>query len=279
MKTRMVGRQSRGPQKGEQKYEEMGILAERHRHERNEPGLTQRLNNRSTTERREKTRGERILKETIQESFLKQKSLTCQIESISEWWKLLHTETQAWEVATLSRKRRPSVSHRGWNKNQDGSGILENNAEAWGEGSNAFKTLKENDFQHRIRHLSQLRNTIKTLQSIHSCKALKRLTSHRPFLKKIMLKDGLCENEDVNQEKGRCTAMRRSSIRDRRISRVRVREPWGDSCVPGWGSSLCGLESTGSLREGLCPQDDLQRTRCIGTSSEESWEVRIWGLN
>lgn len=152
MKTRMVGRQSRGPQKGEQKYEEMGILAERHRHERNEPGLTQRLNNRSTTERREKTRGERILKETIQESFLKQKSLTCQIESISEWWKLLHTETQAWEVTTLSRKRRPSVSHRGWNKNQDGSGILENNAEAWGEGSNAFKTLKENDFQHRIRH-------------------------------------------------------------------------------------------------------------------------------
>lgn len=42
------------------------------------------MNNRSTTERREKTRGEKILKETIQESFLKQKSLTCQIESISE---------------------------------------------------------------------------------------------------------------------------------------------------------------------------------------------------
>ena len=182
-----------------------------------------------------------------------------------------HQDSCLWNVTALRRKRRALDSCRGWNRNQNGSGTLESNLEAWGQGSNALKTLS-------TRNLT-LQSTEELNIPVFSVMwRIKKLTSHGPFLKKTMLKDGLCDNEEVNRGKGRRKSMRRSNI-GKRISRARVKAALEWQLCPRQREQPCVARSQLDPSGRDCVSKmSLQRTCCIWTSAGESWWGENWGV-
>lgn len=156
-----------------------------------------------------------------------------------------HRDSCLWNVTALRRKRRALASCRGRSGNQNGAGTLESNLEAWGQGSNALKTLSTRNLTHQSTE--ELNIPVFSVMW-----RIKKLTSHGPFLKKTMLKGGLCDNEEVNRGKGRRKSMRRSNI-GKRISRAKSEGSPGMAAVP----QAKGQGPAGPLREGLCQQDEF----------------------